>query len=332
MTPQPAVRHVLPDRLGEPRFASPLRLDTEPGNERGRFVPESARIRHRVELDADAPAGEELVFEKAGPRRRIFFDPAHTRVAIVTCGGLCPGINSVIRSIYLELDFNYGVKEVLGLRHGFRGLNSETGLPPLVLSRPFVSEIHEEGGTMLGTSRGPQDVGMMVDFLEQQQIDVLFCVGGDGTHRGAHAICEEIRRRQRSIAVVGIPKTIDNDLDYCDWTFGYLTAVDVARNVIHLAHTEARSTARGIGLVKLMGRYSGFIACMATRASQEVNFVLIPESPFAPPWRRRLPGHARTTDRRSRPRRRCCRRRSRPAPIRVRRPFERRRIGQCPPP
>ena len=201
--------------------------------------------------------------------------------AIVTCGGLCPGINSVIRSVYLELDFNYGVKEVLGLRHGYRGLNPATGLPPLVLTRSFVSEIHEEGGTMLGTSRGPQDVGMMVDFLEQQKIDVLFCVGGDGTHRGAHAICEEIRRRSRPIAVIGIPKTIDNDIDYCDSTFGYFTAVDAARNVIHLAHTEARSTARGIGLVKLMGRYSGFIACMATRASQEVNFVLIPESPFA---------------------------------------------------
>ena len=136
---------------------------------------------------------------------------------------------------------------------------------------------------MLGTSRGPQDVAMMVDFLEHQKIDILFCIGGDGTHRGAHAICEEIGRRGIPIAVVGIPKTIDNDIDFCDSTFGYLTAVDAARNVIHLAHTEARSTARGIGLVKLMGRYSGFIACMATRASQEVNFVLIPESAVRTP-------------------------------------------------
>ena len=281
MTLQTGARHVLPARLGEPRFDSPLRLDSEPEKGRGQFVPDTARVRHAVEVDSDNPRGEELVFEKAGPRRRIFFDPAHTRVAIVTCGGLCPGINSVIRSLFLELNFNYGVKEVLGMRHGYRGLNPAAGLPPLVLSRTFVGDIHEEGGTMLGTSRGPQDVGVMVDFLQQQRIDILFCVGGDGTHRGAHAICEEIRRRSVPIAVVGIPKTIDNDIDFCDWTFGYLTAVDVARGIIHLAHTEARSTSRGIGLVKLMGRHSGYIACMAARAAQEVNFVLIPESPFA---------------------------------------------------
>jgi 6-phosphofructokinase 1 len=281
MTPPNAIRHVLPARLGEPRFDSPLRLDAELGSARGRFVPETARVRHVVEVDTDSPPEEELLFEKAGPRRRIFFDPGQTRVAIVTCGGLCPGINSVIRSLFLELDFNYGVREVLGLRNGYRGLNPVEGLPPYVLSRAFVSEIHKEGGTMLGTSRGPQDLGMMVDFLERQRIDVLFCVGGDGTHRGAHEICAEITRRHRPIAVVGVPKTIDNDLDYCHRSFGYLTAVDVARDVIHLAHTEARSTARGIGLVKLMGRYSGSIACMATRASQEVNFVLIPEAPFA---------------------------------------------------
>ncbi len=286
MTSPPAIRHVVPARLGEPRFDSPLRLDTKPGNGRGQFVPDSARVRHSVEIDCENPRDEELLFEKAGPRRRIFFDPAHTRVAIVTCGGLCPGINSVIRSLYLELDFNYGVKEVLGLRQGYRGLNPAAGLPPLVLSRAFVRDIHDEGGTMLGTSRGPQDVRVMVDCLEQQKIDVLFCIGGDGTHRGAHAICEEIRLRSVPIAVVGIPKTIDNDIDFCDSTFGHLTAVDMARGIIHLAHTEARSTSRGVGLVKLMGRYSGYIACMATRAAQEANFVLIPECPFA------LHGHA----------------------------------------
>ncbi len=163
MTSQTGARHVLPARLGEPLFDSPLRLDTGPGNGRGQFVPESARVRHAVEIDSDSPRGEELLFEKAGPRRRIFFDPAHTRVAIVTCGGLCPGINSVIRSLFLELHFNYGVKEVLGLRHGYRGLNPAASLPPFVLTRAFVGEIHEERGTMLGTSRGPQDVEAMVE-------------------------------------------------------------------------------------------------------------------------------------------------------------------------
>ena len=150
MTSQPAIRHVLPARLGEPRFDSPLRLDTEPGNGRGQFVPDSARVRHVVEIDADSPRDEELLFEKAGPRRRIFFDPAHTRVAIVTCGGLCPGINSVIRSLFLELDFNYGVKEVLGLRHGYRGLNPAAGLPPLVLTRAFRQRDPRRGGDDAG--------------------------------------------------------------------------------------------------------------------------------------------------------------------------------------
>jgi 6-phosphofructokinase 1 len=220
MTPRCIARDVTPARLGEPRFDSPLRLDVEPGCGRGRFVPASLRVRHSVEIDPEHPPAEELLFEKAGPRKRIFFDPQRTRVAIVTCGGLCPGINSVIRSLFLELDFHYGVKEVLGLRHGYRGLNPAAGLPPLVLTRDFVREIHKEGGTMLGTSRGPQEIGVMVDFLAQQHIDILFCIGGDGTHRGAHAISSEISRRGMPIAVVGIPKTIDNDIDYCDLTFG----------------------------------------------------------------------------------------------------------------
>ncbi len=228
----------------------------------------------------------------------MFFDPARTRVGIVTCGGLCPGINSVIRSLYLELDFNYGVKEVLGLRHGYRGLNPISGLPPLVLTRSFVSEIHEEGGTMLGTSRGPQDVGMMVDFLEQQKIDVLFCIGGDGTHRGAHAICDEIRRRARPIAVVGIPKTIDNDIDYCDWTFGYLTAVDVARNVIHLAHTEARSTARGSRAGEAHGPLFRFHRLHGDAGQPGSKLRLDSRVAVCPSWRDRLPGRPRTTARR----------------------------------
>lgn len=280
MNTAPDVQFVPITRLGKPRFTSPLPLDLEPGGVRGRFVDEDIWVRQIVEIEEDRPITTEVLFEKAGPRHRIYFDPVRTRAAIVTCGGLCPGLNSVIRSVFLSLHYTYGVSEVIGLRNGYLGLTPSAPHPPILLSVDFVSEIHKEGGTMLGTSRGPQDLGVMVDFLDQNRIDILFCVGGDGTLRGAHAIHEELQRRRTSVSVVGIPKTIDNDVSYCDRTFGFMTAVHEARNVIHLAHTEARSTPGGIGLVKLMGRHSGFIACLATRASQEVNFVLIPEASF----------------------------------------------------
>lgn len=280
----PARHIIVPERLGLPKFQSPLRLDEHSGGGRGRFIPEGVMIRHHIEYEpADLTAETESVevfFEKAGPRRDIYFDPLRTRAAIVTCGGLCPGLNTVIRSLFLELHFNYGVRSILGIRHGYRGLVPEHGLKPIELTCDFVSEIHKEGGTMLGTSRGPQALGVMVDFLESQRIDILYCLGGDGTQRGAHAITTEASRRGLQIAVVGIPKTIDNDLSYCDKSFGFLTAVEEAAKVIHLAHTEARSTQRGVGLVKLMGRHAGFIACEAARACQQVNFVLIPEVPF----------------------------------------------------
>ena len=280
MTPAPTIRRVAIPRLGEPRFASPLALDVEPGGARGRFVGDDVWVRQCVEVDDARPPAEELLLEKAGPRQRIFFDPPGTRAAVVTCGGLCPGLNSVIRSLFLELHFNYGVREVLGLRNGYQGLVPGAGPPPVPLTLDLVGETHKEGGTLLGTSRGPHDLAVMVGFLESELIDILFCVGGDGTLRGALALGEELGRRGRTVSVVGVPKTIDNDVAYCDRTFGFHTAVDVARQVIHLAHTEARSTPRGVGLVKLMGRHAGFIACTATLASQDANIVLIPESPF----------------------------------------------------
>jgi len=222
----------------------------------------------------------ELLFEKAGPREMIFFEPARTRAAIVTCGGLCPGLNNVIRSAFHELFHNYGVKEVLGVRYGYQGLNSVVGRPPMKLTPEIVKDIHMEGGTILGSSRGNQPPSVMVDGLEKYQINILLCVGGDGTQRGAHAIAEEVRKRGLPIAIVGIPKTIDNDILYVRSTFGFVTAVDRAREVLFCAHSEAHSFPNGIGLVRLMGRDSGFITAMATLASQEVNFTLLPELPF----------------------------------------------------
>ncbi len=266
--------------LGEPGIPSPLQRTTTPGDGFAKFIPEGQYVRHTVEFSADQSLEGELLFEKAGARERIFFDPSKTRAAVVTCGGLCPGLNNVIRSVFLELHKNYGVEEVLGIRFGFQGLNPAIGEPPLPLTMELVEDIHREGGTMLGSSRGPQEPGVMVDFLVDRGINVLFCVGGDGTQRGAQKIFEKVRRRGLNIAVVGIPKTIDNDIEYCDRSFGFTTAVAEAERVLAGAHVESKGSPYGIGLVKVMGREAGFIAAVAALASQEANFVLIPEVPF----------------------------------------------------
>jgi 6-phosphofructokinase 1 len=261
--------------LGERRNSSPL----HPAREGG-FVSESCRILQQYEVSDEEPLDASVSFEKAGPRKQLFFDPARTTAAIVTCGGLCPGLNNVIRSASLELIFNYGIKRVLGIRYGYRGLNPQVGDPPIELTPEYVERIHYLGGTVLGSSRGPQPPEVMVDFLERQKIDILFCVGGDGTQRGAQAIYEEVRRRGLPIAIVGIPKTIDNDIAYVTATFGYATALSKAEEVLRGAHTEARQAVNGIGLVRLMGREAGFIAAGAALISQEANFVLVPEVAF----------------------------------------------------
>ena len=276
--PAPPLRPLAISSLGLPQFPSPLLLADSVCQGENSFVSNDAWI--RLEIELPVAEGEEVVLEKAGPRRQIYFQPRETTAAIVTCGGLCPGLNNVIRSICMELSFRYGVTRILGIRNGYLGLNREHGPPPIELSAELVADIHKEGGTMLGTSRGNQDVGMMVDSLIHHDINILFCIGGDGTQRGSHALAEEIARRGLKIAVVGIPKTIDNDLLYCDRTFGFMTAIEKAQEVLALAHTEAIACPRGIGLVKLMGRDSGFIACGASVISQDVNFTLIPESPF----------------------------------------------------
>jgi 6-phosphofructokinase 1 len=267
-------------RLGEARFESPLPLSCNAGAGCGRFVSDETWVLDQIEIGAGAPANEGICFERAGPRAKLFFEPGAMRAAIVTCGGLCPGLNNVIRSLFVELHYRYGALEVLGIRNGYLGLNAQVGPSPIELTSAFVDDIQYEGGTMLGTSRGPQQPAVMVDFLRDRGVAALFCIGGDGTLRGAHAIAEEIARRKLDIAVVGIPKTIDNDVMYCDRTFGYFTAIEKAREVLHLAHTEAKAAMRGIGLVKVMGRHAGFIACGATIVSQEVNFALIPEARF----------------------------------------------------
>jgi 6-phosphofructokinase 1 len=219
-------------------------------------------------------------FEMAGPRDHIYFDPSKLKCGIVTCGGLCPGLNDVIRAIVMGLFHHYGVKTVFGFPFGYEGLSPKHGHSPIELTPDIVGDIHKEGGTMLGSSRGPQDLTEMVDTLERMNLNILFTIGGDGTLRGAQKISEEIDSRGLKISVIGIPKTIDNDISCVQASFGFETAVAESRTAIYAAHTEADGARNGIGLVKLMGRESGFIAAYAALANNDVNFCLVPEVSF----------------------------------------------------
>ncbi|EFK05411.1 phosphofructokinase [delta proteobacterium NaphS2] len=220
-------------------------------------------------------------FESAGPRRKIYHDPSKLKCGIVTCGGLCPGLNDVIRAVVLSLIHHYGVQTIFGFRYGYEGLSSRHKHRPLDLTAENVDNIHGRGSTILGASRGPQDISDMVNTLDRMNVGVLFAIGGDGTLRGARAISEEIARQGLKIGVIGIPKTIDNDIRYVQQSFGFQTAVSEAARVLYSAHSEAIGARNGIGLVKLMGRHSGFIAAYATLASGDVDFCLIPEVPFS---------------------------------------------------
>ncbi|NPA95703.1 MAG: ATP-dependent 6-phosphofructokinase [Thermodesulfobacteria bacterium] len=236
-----------------------------------------ASARH---ISALCKKGQLPSFELAGPRRDIYFDPAKTKCAVVTCGGLCPGINDVIRAIVMTLFYGYGVKPILGIKFGLRGFIPSYGLDVVELTPENVARIHEYGGTILGSSRGPQPAEEIVNALERMNVSILFTIGGDGTFRASKKIVDEINSRGLKIAVIAIPKTIDNDIFLVSKTFGFDTAVEMACTAIKSAHTEAIGAPNGVGLVKLMGRYSGFIAAAASIALREVNYCLIPEDDF----------------------------------------------------
>jgi 6-phosphofructokinase 1 len=276
-------------RLGECRIPSPM--------SGVQFVSEGAHVLYHGdlrEIESYQKAGKKPpCFEMAGPREKIYFDPSKLKCGIVTCGGLCPGLNDVIRAIVLSLHHHYGVRTVFGFRYGYEGLSYRHAHTPMELTPEVVQNIHQQGGTTLGSSRGDQEISEMVDTLEQMNVGILFTIGGDGTLRGARDIAEEIARRNLKIGVIGIPKTIDNDISYMERSFGFLTAVSEATTAIYAAHTEAAGARNGIGLVKLMGRHSGFIAAFATLANSDVNFCLVPEvrfglEPFLESLRRRL--------------------------------------------
>jgi 6-phosphofructokinase 1 len=269
--------------LGPATVSSPLDRGLLARYDTVHYVGETDRVLLDDTLDMAVRRGlpvEKLpAFEPGGPRRLLFFDPPRTRVGIVTCGGLCPGLNNVVHGLVMELFGHYGVSSVTGFRNGYRGLTRAGRVETLPLTPQTVRGLNDQGGTVLGTSRGGQDPAEMVDTLLDKGIDVLFVVGGDGSLRGAQAIATEATRRGALLSVVGIPKTIDNDIPWIDASFGFQTAFSRAAESIRAAHTEARSTHHGIGLIKLMGRHSGFIASYASLASEAVDVVLVPEVP-----------------------------------------------------
>ncbi len=244
------------------------------------FKTDAERVLYDHRMSPGEQPQPQLSFEVAGPREKLFFNPGKTTAGIVTCGGLCPGLNDVIRGIVTQLHLRYGVTRTYGFRYGYEGLIPRYGHTPMALKPESVSHIHSFGGSVLGTSRGPQDIGEMVDFLDEMNCDILFVVGGDGTLRGSTEIANEIARRGAKKAVVGIPKTIDNDIMYLDKSFGFETAFGMAVQAVKCAEVESLGSMNGVGLVKLMGRDSGFISCYAALAGSNVDFVLIPEIPF----------------------------------------------------
>ena len=263
-------------KLGEGTIASPLNVQY--------FTYDSKRILFNIEIqryaDLKTADGFPLSIEVAGPREKIFFDPPKTKAAIVTCGGLCPGINDVIRAVVMELYHRYGVDNILGIKYGFQGFIPKYKHDIMELSPEIVKDIAALGGSILSSSRGRQDIGEMINALKRMNIDILFCIGGDGTMRAAECITEEVTKRNLNIGIIGIPKTIDNDLNMIQKTFGYDTAISEAVKAIQCAHVEAKGAPMGIGLVKIMGRQSGHLATGAALAMSDVNFVLIPEVSF----------------------------------------------------
>ena len=262
------------DTIGQPKIDSPLTVGKRC------FVEDSEKVLLYTHSKDLSTCKEPPMFEKAGPRQKIFYEPEKLTCGIVTCGGLCPGLNDVIRTITLSLLWQYNVKAVYGFRYGYLGLSSKAPEKPILLTPVIVDDIHLKGGDILSSSRGPQDLDDMVDTIERMGIGLLFVIGGDGTLRGANDLNTTIRKRGLNISVIGVPKTIDNDICGIDQSFGFSTAVEAARPAIHCAHAEAKGAWNGIGLVKLMGRDSGFIAAHATLANSDVNFCFIPEAPL----------------------------------------------------
>ncbi|XP_043720058.1 ATP-dependent 6-phosphofructokinase 6-like [Telopea speciosissima] len=258
-----------------PTYPNPLQDNPAYSVVKQYFVNADDTVTQKIVVHKNSPRGTH--FRRAGPRQKVYFESDEVRACIVTCGGLCPGLNTVIREIVCGLHHMYGVNKVLGIEGGYRGFYSRN---TVTLTPKVVNDIHKRGGTILGTSRGGHDTAKIVDSIQDRGINQVYIIGGDGTQKGAFLIFQEIKRRGLKVAVAGIPKTIDNDISVIDKSFGFDTAVEEAQRAINAAHVESESIENGVGVVKLMGRNSGFIAMYATLASRDVDCCLIPESPF----------------------------------------------------
>ncbi len=272
------------EKLGQSSVLSPIHFSHESGDCKANYVLDTRRLIYDLNVDTASPypmyEPNELL-EIAGPREKIYFHPKDVNAAIVTCGGLCPGLNDVVRAIVMALWYRYGVKCISGIRYGYRGFLDQFKFKPLILTPDYVRDIHHQGGTLLGSSRGYGDrTSDIVDSLERREINMLFVIGGDGTQKGALSICNELKQRGSNTVVIGVPKTIDNDLSFVQRSFGFETSVSMAVQSVSGAHVEASGAINGIGLVKVMGRESGFIAAQTALAINDVNYVLIPEVPF----------------------------------------------------
>ncbi|HAK47351.1 MAG TPA: ATP-dependent 6-phosphofructokinase, partial [Spirochaeta sp.] len=269
--------------LGEANIPSPIKMSKIRGDQKVNYVPDDEFYTYDPyarKMGEHPQFSREECIEKAGPRENIYFNPGHVHAGIVTCGGLCPGLNNVIRAIVRVLWYRYGVRRITGIRNGYRGFLAEYNLSTIELNPEVVEDIHQKGGTMLGSSRGGSKTNEIADEVMRMNLNILFTIGGDGTQRGALLLAEELERRNYKLSVVGIPKTIDNDLSFIQKSFGFETAVSLAESAVQSAYVEAFDAINGIGLVKLMGRESGFIAAHTALAMSAVNFCLIPEIPF----------------------------------------------------
>jgi 6-phosphofructokinase 1 len=270
--------------LGTPEYLTPIHLSRSDTDNIYNYIDDDDRVLYDTSLKSFLKHQNEnsvpVSFEKAGPREKLYFNLSKVKAGIVTCGGLCPGLNNVIRSLVMELWYRYKIKDIFGFRYGYEGLIPSYSHEPILLRPDMVNPIYLQGGSILGSSRGGQDVPEMVKYIKALGVNVLFCIGGDGTLRGARDISEEAEKIKYKLSIAAIPKTIDNDVNFIERSFGFETAVSKASSIIRDAHNEAYGAYNGIALIKLMGRDSGFIAAHTTLTNQGVNFVLVPEAPL----------------------------------------------------
>uniref|UniRef100_A0A7S1RYX3 Phosphofructokinase domain-containing protein n=1 Tax=Alexandrium catenella TaxID=2925 RepID=A0A7S1RYX3_ALECA len=226
---------------------------------------------------ASRPSATSKGCVRANACKEIWWDPSEVRAAVVTCGGLCPGLNSIIREVTNTLWHQYDVRHIYGIQAGYNGLSNPEKHKPIQLSPDKVRDIHMKGGSILKAGRGGFNPEQICDRLERLGINMVFTVGGDGTQHASHLLYEEAKRRNLDISIVGLPKSIDNDILFFDKTFGFDSAVSTAADIMRNGWVEATSCDKGVGIVKLMGRDAGFVAMHAALASTIVDLVMIPE-------------------------------------------------------